>query len=77
MKDLKTNEVNLAIIFIDPWKHIDRNKPFDVPENVFVVGNSRIKIPEDRSSPNKFSYDKIRSVSILPSEKTKAITLII
>ena len=77
VRDIETKEINLAIFFIDPWKDIDRVKPFDVPEHVFVVSNSNIKLPEDKLCPNMYSCDKIRSVSILPIDKYKVITLII
>ena len=77
VRDLETEEINLAIFFIDPWKNIDRDNPFDVPEHVFVVSNSNIILPEDKSCPNMYSYDKIRSVFILPTVNYKVITLII
>ena len=60
------------VIFIDPWKDINFSEPFDLPENVFVVKNSNIVMPQncpEEQSDNPFcmySSDKISSIYILP-----------
>ena len=36
------------MIFIDPWKDIVLQEPFDLPENVFVVKNSNISLPSSQ-----------------------------
>ena len=32
-------------IFIDPWKDIDFSNPFDVPEHIFMIKGSDVKLP--------------------------------
>ena len=36
VKHDKTGETKMAVIKIDPWKAINTNKAFDMPETVFV-----------------------------------------
>ena len=35
----------IKTIFIDPWKDIDYQSPFDLPENLFFIKGSDVKLP--------------------------------
>ena len=67
------------MIFIDPWKDIDFSQPFDLPENIFAVRNSKISMPRSKEALGMYSSDKIRSVCILPQEgyRDRMATLIV
>ena len=72
------------MIFIDPWKDFDYQKVFDVPENLFLVKNTRICLPQSIDPKDEkpfcmYSNDKIVSVHLVPQEKfkDKKVTLMI
>ena len=44
VKNRKTKEVKLKVVFIDPWKEIDSDQAFDCPENIFEVKETNIKL---------------------------------
>ena len=77
VRDIGTNQIKLAAIFIDPWKCILKEKEFDVPENVFFAKNSDIIMPVGKNCINMYSHDKIKSVFIMPSKSMKLATLIV
>ena len=84
VKRRATKETKMIMIFIDSWKDINFSEQFDLPENIFVVNNSNLIMPQHHSKQIsdpycKYSSDKIMSVYILPREKfkEKMITLII
>ena len=84
MKRRATKETKMIMIFIDSWKDINFSEKFDLPENIFVVNNSNLVMPQHHAKQISdpycmYSSDKIMSVYILPREKfkEKMITLII
>ena len=38
-------QIKLVAIFIDPWKQVDFQCEFDMPENIFQVKDSDIALP--------------------------------
>ena len=61
----KASNLKLLMIELDPWKNIDRKKPFNEPETVFEFTENVSKEPDYFFFPRKFSPDKIRDVQIL------------
>ena len=58
------------MIKLDPWKRIDKEKPFDEPESIFYY-NGSVKLPvegDELFEPKLFSADKIKNVLILRNE---------
>ena len=77
VRDIGTNQIKLAAIFIDPWKCIVKEEVFNVPENVFFAKNCDIIMPVGKNCTNMYSHDKIKSVFIMPSMNLKVATLIV
>ena len=61
IKNTQTEETKIINIRIDPWKRIDRTKPFKVPERVFVIEGS-VARPPKTALPREFSDDKIKCI---------------
>ena len=59
VRDLDTNQIKLAAIFIDPWKCIVKEEVFNVPENVFFAKNCDIIMPVGKDCTNMYSHDKM------------------
>ena len=58
----KTGDLRLLMIELDPWKHINREEPFDEPETVFEFSESVSKASDYFDYPRHFSGDKIRDI---------------
>ena len=56
------------MIRLDPWRRIDKDKPFDEPETIFEF-NATVILPTndkyDCFKPNLFTNDKLKNVMLL------------
>ena len=67
------------MIKADPWKRVECDMPFDLPESCFIFDGNVARPPVTAHS-REFSADKIRDIQILQNlstEKTKIATLVI
>ena len=65
--------IQLQMIRLDPWKRIDKDKPFDEPETIFEY-NSIVNFPtakDDCFKPNLFSNDKLKNIMLLQNKVGK------
>ena len=68
VRHVKTEHVKFAMIKVDPWKVVDKEEPFDLPETIFVM-DGFVAEPKRKDRVNEFSPDKIRSVQILQKKQ--------
>ena len=56
--------MKMVIIKADPWKKIDMNEKFNLPETILVVSGTVAEPPKTAISL-EFSCDKIKNIQIL------------
>ena len=62
------------MIELDPWKLIDRDKPFEELETIFEFQDNISKAPHHFAYPRHYSPDKIRDVQILVNSIKKNVS---
>ena len=70
-----TKLVKLMAIFIDPWKDIDLSKPFDEPENLFLVRDSNIDIAMNYDFSCMSLGRKIKRIYMLSEKKNRTLII--
>ena len=62
-------KTRLLTVFIDPWKDINFDQAFDVPENFYISTNNVAQPKESKNDPLRmFSYHNIKKASFVPIE---------
>ena len=62
------------MIELDPWKSIDRDKPFEELETIFEFQDNISRAPNHFAYPRHYSADKIRDVQILVNSIKKGVS---
>ena len=55
-------DLMIVMLKIDPWKRIDRDSEFDLPESVFLFEESVAQPLNIINEPRQFAPDKIRDI---------------